>query len=406
MVMRMADMLWSGLSPAALLKKRIEEDELLRRRFDECMSLHCMLKPDDPPLCISFPITHLADEDNQQHPVPTLDHPPKIVGASVMADFIALGLLGPLQAKFSGPHGSVCRLLSSSHASLWKNTYSYDWRTIYAKIVNPSFLLASGLPFAQQMVAVLIHLLFGQSYAGHDGWTPYRRAMFHLVGTFFQPIIHIFNTDNRCNPYAVASSAAAKNADKKNIMGSDTLYKHSYEELPLFFERHLIPLRWLAECCIDQIQGRQQDLIRARGGHSYKALETVDDLLKHDKDNQSKFGIRSTERGAGNKRQRAAGRKYGSVQVRPLVFDSSIAHLLDRQISTLVTNLQEFGLASFLKSFTLDGKTGFILSPPDEVGCCASRQSLKSALDSNIIWFFCMCIGPGQHTTPCIMAIA
>ena len=187
-------------------------------------------------------------------------------------------------------------------------------------------------------------------------------------------------------------------------MGSDTLYKHSYEELPLFQEKHKIPLRWLAECGIDQIQGRMQDLIRKRGGHSYMALEITDDLLKHDKSNQEKFGIRSTERGAGNTRQRAASRKFGSVQIRPLVFDAGIAVLLEAQITTLHSNLREFGLSTFLKSFTMEGKTGFILSPADEVGCCTSRTTLKLAMESNIIWFFCMCIGPDKHNPPCAMA--
>ena len=316
--------LWTGLTPEELAAKRIEADDIVRQRFDECLSVHYIIHPLDPPLTLTLPITPLSDADCMMYPVPTLDHPIKFVGPSIMIDFITRGLKGTKQAAFSGPHGALCRLISSSHASLFNQTYSYDWRGLFSKIVNNDFMGRHGLPFAQQQVAVLVHLMFGQSYAGFDGWTPFRRAVYHLVCCLYQPVVSIFINAKRCHPYQCKSSTAAKNAEAKDITGTGckTVYKHMFEELALFVEKHKIPLRLVAECCIDQIQGRVQDLIRKRGGHSYKALEIASDLLAHDTSNQTVYGIRSTERGADNKRQRGNSRKYNSVMMRPMVFDA------------------------------------------------------------------------------------
>ena len=404
--MCIAGELWPGMSLTALVEKRIDQDDVVRQRFDECMSIHYICNPLEPPLTITLPITPLDDEDCMMHPVPTLDHPIKIVGQSVIHDFFALGLKGTLQVALAGPNGALCRLISSSHSSLFNQTYSYDWRGLFAKIVVGSFMQRHGLPFAQQMVAVLVHLMFGQAYAGFDGWTPFRRAVFHLVCCMYQPIVDLFINAKRCYPYHSKNSTAAKNAQAKSIMGSGTktMYKHMFEELPPFFEKHKIPLRLLAECGIDQIQGRQQEIIRKRGGHSHSALEIAHDLLNCDTENQTVYGIRSTERGANNKRQRANSRKYGTVLVRPMVFDESISMLLSSQFSTMKNNLLEFDLEAFWHSFKLGGKTTCVLAAPDLIGVCHDIPTLKFAHAQGQIWFFCMCVGPGLHTAPCLLA--
>ena len=402
MLLRITDLLWPGLTPSsALLQKRIAEDDVVRQRFDECMGIHYILKPEDPPLCVTEPIIYLSDSDNMQYPVPTVDHPIKIVGPSVAHDFLALGLKGTKQAAFIK---SLCKLISSTHTSLFSNTYSYDWRCIFARIVNDDFMDKCALPFAQQYVAVLVHLMFGQSYAGFDGWTPFRRALYQLVCCVYQSIIDIFTAAKRVHPYANKGSTAAKNAKTKNIMNASTLYKHMFEELAIFCERHRIPLRLLAECGIDQIQGRAQDLIRKRGGHSYKAIETTAELLQNDKQNEFAYGCRSTERGADNKRQRGASKKYGRVCIRPMVFDGGISALLAQQFKTVQKNLQEFGLTRFFHSFEMDAKTHYVLADPMEAGVCHNKATLQFACAQKQIWFFCMCVGPGVHKLPCLMA--
>ena len=262
------------------------------------------------------------------------------------------------------------------------------------------------LPFAQRLAVVMIHLLFGQSYASLEHWTPLRRAMCHLVCALFMPIIQLFV--GRCHPYSSATSAsrtAATHSDTKSLITTPTIYKHMLEHIADLYEETGVPPVLLSEGNFDQILGRLQTFMRDRSSHRKDAIATGMDLLWTDMKNEIKSGVSMTGR---DKKNEQTERKLGRLMVRPLVFSNCIASELPFQ--NVASHLAKYHLQQYLVQVTLAAGSSpvHVLADPGDpdVTCMLSTlENLKSAYTDDKIWFFCLCAGPDNHTAPCCLGV-
>ena len=383
--------------------------DLIRTRLEECLTLHCMLDPEGyhPHLDTSMSLTH-TDGDVEEEPVPSIDHNIKKVGTSIFVDFIARGLLGQQQDAFID---ASLKLISSSHTSIYNNTYAYSLRILYARLPEGDFMSRYNLPFAQRQAAVLLHILFGQTYASSSDWTPVNQACYLLVTMLFMPLIQLFEADHRCFAYSSKSSAAktaAKHSDQLSLISKPTIYKHMFEHLAHMFKTTGVPPVWLSEGNFDMILGRLQDFMRRRSSHSKESIATAMRLLLEEQKNEIFFGAFQSARGEDSAKQRQIRKKMGKVMMRPLVFDNALWIKLSSAFESVLIQLTASNLGDYLKEIYFAGSSVHVLadhSRADVQQMLSTTPQLQAAHNAGTLWFFCTCKGPLEHTSPCRMAL-